>query len=112
MTPWVTNKLSFNCLQLNSPTDGTQDKNIHCLKAGQPCHAGLEKLKSFTDIVTAAHANPFVGIPIAVNLADEAAKLISDDSSSDAENIEDPNLEHLKSPCSVYFILVFFDLMG
>ena len=66
-------------------------------KADQPCHAGLERLQSFDDIVTGPRADPFAGISVAVNLNDEAEmesdplKVISDDSGSDAKDID---IEH------------------
>ena len=63
-------------------------------KADQPCHAGLERLQSLNDIVTGLRADPFAGISVAINLNDEPemesdpAKVISDDSGSDAEDID------------------------
>ena len=88
---------SFKACALTIPTDGSQDNNIHCFKADQPCHAGLEKLQSLNDIVTGPRANPFAGISVVVNLNDEAemeydpVNVISDDSGSDAEDID---IEH------------------
>lgn len=88
---------SFKSCALTIPNDGTQDNNIHRFKADQPCHAGLEKLQSLTDIVTAPRADSFAEISVAVNLNDQAemefdpAKVISDDSGSDAEDI---GIEH------------------
>ena len=79
------------------PNDGSQDNNIHCFKADQPCHAGLERLQSLNDIVTGPRTDRFAGISVAVNLNDEAemesdpVNVISDDSGSDAEDID---IEH------------------
>ena len=65
--------------------------------ADQHCYAGLDRLQSLNDIVTGPHTDPFAGISVAVNLNDEAemesdpVKVISDDSGSDAKNID---IEH------------------
>jgi len=88
---------SFKSCALTIPNNGTQDNNIHCFKADRPHHAGIEKLHSLTDIVTAPRADPFAEISVAVNLDDQAemefdpAKVIIDDSGSDAEDID---IEH------------------
>ena len=76
------------------PNDGSQDNNIHCFKADQPRHAGLERRQSLNDIVTGPRADSFAGISVAANLNDEAemesdpVKVNSDDSGSDAEDID------------------------
>ena len=86
--------MHFKACALTIPTDGSQDNNIHCFKADQPCHAGLEKLQSLNDIITGPCADPFAGISVVVNLNDEAemesdpVKVISDDSDSDTEDID------------------------
>ena len=46
------NTISFEACALTIPNDGSQDNNIHCFKADQPCHAGMERLQSLNDIVT------------------------------------------------------------
>ena len=90
-------KLEILQCALTIPNDGTQDNNIHCFKTDQPRHAGLEKLQSLTDIVTALRADQFPGISVAANLDDEAemesdpVKVISDDSGSNVEHID---IEH------------------
>ena len=33
---------SFKACALTSATDGNEDKDIHCFKENQPCHAGLK----------------------------------------------------------------------
>ena len=77
-------KRSFKSCALTCAIDGSQDNTIHCFKADQPCHAGLEKLQSLTDVVTAARANPFADIPMAFNVEDDTevksdpARLIED----------------------------------
>ena len=35
---------SFKCSDLNLANDGIKDDFIHCLKKGQPCEAGMQKL--------------------------------------------------------------------
>ena len=90
------NTISFEACALTIPNDGSQDNNIHCFKADQPCHAGMERLQSL-NIVTGPGADRFAGISDAVNLNDEAeresdpVKVISDDSGSDVEYID---IEH------------------
>ena len=54
------------------PNDASQDNDIHCFKADQPCHTGLERLQSLNDIVTGPRTDRFAGISVAVNLNDEA----------------------------------------
>ena len=87
------NTISFKACALTIPNDGSQDNNM----ADQPRHTGLERLQSLNDNVTGPHADPFAGISVAVNLNDEAemesdpVKVISDDSGSDAKDID---IEH------------------
>ena len=91
------NTIAFKACALTIPNDGSQDKNIHCFKADQLCHTVLERLQSLNDIVSGPHTDPFAGISVAVNLNDEAemefdpVKVISDDSGSDAKDID---IEH------------------
>ena len=35
---------SFRICAITVATDGSEDDQIHCLKEGQPCHAGLSRL--------------------------------------------------------------------
>ena len=42
---------SFKCCDLNLANDGTVDDFIHCLKKGQPCEAGRQKLNSQLSIL-------------------------------------------------------------
>ena len=37
---------SLKCCDLNLAKDSTEDDFIHCLKKGQPCEAGMQKLNS------------------------------------------------------------------
>ena len=89
--------MRFKACALTIPNDGSQDNNIHCFKADQHRHAGLERLQSLNDIITGPRVDPFAGTSVAVNLNDEAemesdpVKVISDDSGSDAEDID---IEH------------------
>ena len=89
------NTISFKACALTIPNDGSQDNNIHYFKADQPCHAGLERLQSLNYIVTGPRVDLFAGISVAVNLKSEMesdpVKVISDDSGSDAEDID---IEH------------------
>ena len=52
---------SFNCCGLNYANDGTEDDFIHCLKKGQPCKAGRQKLNSQLSILVDESdvVNPF-----------------------------------------------------
>lgn len=89
-------KRSFKSCALTCAIDGSQGNTIHCFKPDQPCHAGLEKLQSLTDVITAARANPFADISIAVNGKDDAevesdSSRLTEDSSSDAEDIDIEN---------------------
>ena len=45
---------------LTSATDGTEDKEIHCFKEGQPCEAGLNMLKEQIELSNGNEANPFI----------------------------------------------------
>ena len=51
---------SFKACALTSATDGTEDKEIHCFKEGQPCEAGLNMLKEQIELSNGNEANPFI----------------------------------------------------
>ena len=53
---------SSNCCDLNLENDGTEDGFIHCLKKGQTCEAGRQKLNSQLLIlaVKSDAVNPFI----------------------------------------------------
>ena len=42
---------SFKCCGLNLANDGMEDNFIHCLKMGQPCETGSQKLNSQLSIL-------------------------------------------------------------
>ena len=53
---------SFKCCGLNLANDCTESDFIHCLKKGQPCEAGRQKLTSQLSILADASdaVNPFI----------------------------------------------------
>ena len=53
---------SFKCCGLNLANDCTEGDFIHCLKKGQPCEAGRQKLTSQLSILADASdaVNPFI----------------------------------------------------
>ena len=55
---------SFTCCGLNLANDGTEDDFIHCLKKGQPCKAGRQKLDSQLSILVDESdvVNPFISL--------------------------------------------------
>ena len=52
----------FKFCGLNLANDGTEDNFIHCLKKGQPCKAGRQKLNSQLSILVDEidAINPFI----------------------------------------------------
>lgn len=45
--------------------DGSEDGQIHCLKEGQPCHAGQDRLASIQQSLTSSHAtDPFADVTL------------------------------------------------
>ena len=71
---------SFNCCGLNLANDGMEDDFIHCLKKGQPCEAGRQKLNSQLSILTDESdvVNPFI-FHFAEEHANEEMNLIEDE---------------------------------
>ena len=47
---------SFRSQALIVAPDGSEDDQIHCLKEGQPCHAGQNRLESIQRALTASCA--------------------------------------------------------
>ena len=46
-------------------SDGSEDDQIHCLKEGQPCHAGQDRLASSQQALTAScSTNPFTELTL------------------------------------------------
>ena len=50
---------SFKACALTSTIDGSDDKDIHCFKEKQPCHAGLEMLEEQIELPTGQEEDPF-----------------------------------------------------
>ena len=42
---------------LTAAVDGSEDGQIHCFQEGQPCHAGLERLKFVNGAIFASQEN-------------------------------------------------------
>ena len=59
--------------------DGTEDDFIHCLKKGQPCKAGRQKLNSQLSILVGESdaVNPFIS-PSDEEVANEKMNVIED----------------------------------
>ena len=47
---------SFKCCGLNFANDSTEDDFIPCLKKGQPCEAGRQKLNSQLSVLFITHS--------------------------------------------------------
>ena len=41
---------SFKSYAMNIASDGSEDDPIHCFKPKQPCHAGCQQLKIFSQL--------------------------------------------------------------
>ena len=55
---------SRSCALTVAP-DGSEDDHIHCLKEGQPCHVGQDRLASIQQALTASHAtDPFPDVTL------------------------------------------------
>ena len=53
-----------SCAHTVAP-DGSEDNQIHCLKEGQPCHAGQDRLASIQQALTASRAtDPFADVTL------------------------------------------------
>ena len=56
---------SFRSCALTVAPDGSEDDQIHCLKEGQLCHAGLDRLTSIQQAVSASRAtDPFANVAL------------------------------------------------
>ena len=63
---------SFRSCALTVAPDRSEDDQIHCLKGGQPCHAGQDRLASIQQALTASSAtDPFADVTLLV--VEEAA---------------------------------------
>ena len=70
----------FKCCGLNLANNGTEDDFIHCLKKGQPCKAGRQKLNSQLAILVDENdvVNQFI-FHAAAEDANEEMNLIEDE---------------------------------
>ena len=66
-------------MDLDLANDGTEDDFIHCLKKGQPCKAGKQKLNSQLSILVGKNdaVNPFIS-PSDEEDANEKMNVIED----------------------------------
>jgi len=56
---------SFISCALTLAPDGSEDDHIHCLKEGQPCHAGQDGLASIQQALTASRTtDPFADVTL------------------------------------------------
>ena len=56
---------SFRSCALTVAPDGSEDNQIHCLREGQPCNAGLDRLTSIQQAVSASRAtDPLVDVTL------------------------------------------------
>ena len=56
---------SFRSCALTVAPDGSEDDQIHCLKEGQPCHTGQDRLASIQQALTASCAtDPFADVTL------------------------------------------------
>ena len=71
---------SFKCCGLYLANDGTKDDFIYCLKKGQPCEAGKQKLNSQLSILIdeSDAVNPFIS-PFDEEDANEEMNVIEDE---------------------------------
>ena len=53
-------KESFLSCAITTNTDGSDDRNIHCFKSGQPCEAGRSVLEAETQKLLATSADELV----------------------------------------------------
>ena len=77
---------SFKTCALTSAIDGSDDKDIHCFKEKQPCHAGLEMLAEQIELATGQEENPF---QVDSNKITEAAPqelIVDEDEEGDSDN--------------------------
>ena len=60
----VAYKKACKCCGLNLANDGAEDDFIHCLKKGQPCEAGRQKLISQLSILVdkSGAVNSFISV--------------------------------------------------
>ena len=56
---------SFRSCALTVAVDGSEEEQIHCLKKGQPCHAGLDHLKTVHQAISASRwSDPYASVSL------------------------------------------------
>ena len=70
---------SFKACALTSAIDGSDDRDIHCFKEKQPCHAGLEMLAELIDLATGQEENPFQVDPDEITEATPQELIVDED---------------------------------
>ena len=76
---------SFKACALTSATDGSEDKDIHCFKEHQPCHAGLKMLTEQMQLVNEPEDNSFVADPEEIIDAAPFEMVVDDDEEEDSD---------------------------
>ena len=80
---------SFKACALSSAVDASEDKDIHCLKVGQPCHAGLKMLVEQIELANTDEENPFQPEDVTGAPQDELLVLEEDEEGDSDINIDD-----------------------
>ena len=76
---------SFKACALTSAIDGSDDKDIHCFKDKQPCHAGLEVLAEQIELATGQEENPFQVDPDEITEAAPQELIVDEDKEGDSD---------------------------
>ena len=76
---------SFKACALTSAIDGSDDKDIHCFKKKQPCHAGLKMLAKQTELATGQEENPFQVDPDEITEAAPQELIVDEDEEGDSD---------------------------
>ena len=76
---------SFKACALTSAIDGSDDKDIHCFKEKQPCHAGLEMLAKQIELATGQEENPFQVDPDKITEAAPLELIVDEDKEGDSD---------------------------
>ena len=75
---------SLKACALTSAIDGSDDKDIHCFKEKQPCHAGLEMLAEQIELATGQEENPFQVDPDEIMEAAPQELIVDEDEEGDS----------------------------
>ena len=76
---------SFKACALTSSIDGSDDKDIHCFKEKEPCHAGLEMLTEQIELATGQEENPFQVDPDGITEAAPQELMADEDEEGDSD---------------------------